>query len=211
MKLPALPFCSASVPPPALAAAANRPDVIVFLSDDQGRLDCTPYGAQDIRTPNMQRLADAGLTFDRAFAASPSCAPSRAALLTGLMPARNGAEPNHAKPRAEIKKWPAYFQELGYEVVAFGKVSHYQHTKDYGFDRFAHDRFHDHAGIAAAAEFLRTRPRTGAKPLCLLIGSNWPHVPWPEVSPYDPAKLILPPGAVDTPATRECAPATPRP
>jgi arylsulfatase A-like enzyme len=203
MKLPGLAILFSLCAAAGLAAAANRPDMVVFLTDDQGRLDCTPYGARDIRTPNMQRLADAGLTFDRAFVASPSCAPSRAALLTGLMPARNGAEPNHAKPRAEIKKWPAYFQELGYEVVAFGKVSHYQHTKDYGFDRFAHDTFHDHAGIAAAAEFLRTRPRTGIKPLCLLIGSNWPHVPWPEAGPYDPAKLILPRGGVDTPATRE--------
>ena len=105
---------------PSSAHAATRPDLVVFLTDDQSQLDCAPYGGQGIRTPNMQRLADAGLTFERAFAASPSCAPSRAALLTGLMPARNGAEANHSKPRAEIKKWPAYFQELGYEVVAFG-------------------------------------------------------------------------------------------
>ena len=75
------------------------------------------------------------------------------------MPARNGAQANHAKPRTELKKWPAYFQELGYEVVAFGKVAHYRHTGDYGFDHFAHDTFHDHAGIPAAVEFLRNRPR----------------------------------------------------
>jgi len=107
---------------PWFAGAAARPDIVVFLTDDQGQLDCTPYGGQGIRTPHMQRLADAGMTFTRAYVASPSCAPSRAALLTGLMPARNGAEANHSKPRAEIKKWPAYFQELGYEVVSFGKV-----------------------------------------------------------------------------------------
>src|SRR6186997_1328460 len=161
-------------------AAERKPDFVVFLTDDQGRLDCTPYGGMGIRTPNMQRLAEAGMTFTRAYVASPSCAPSRAALLTGLAPARNGAEPNHSKPRPELKKWPAYFRELGYEVVAFGKVSHYKHTADYGFDRFAHDTFHDHAGIPAAVEFLKNRPRSGAKPLCLFVGSNWPHVPWPE-------------------------------
>lgn len=118
------------------------------------------------------------------------------------MPARNGAEPNHAKPRAAIKKWPAHFQELGYEVVAFGKVSHYKHTSEYGFDHFAHDTFHDHAGIAAAVEFLRKRSRAGAKPLCLFVGSNWPHVPWPVESDTDPAQLRLPVGSLDTPATR---------
>lgn len=181
-----------------------RPDIVVFLTDDQSQLDATPYGSNGIRTPNMQRLAENGLAFERAFVASPSCGPSRAAMLTGLMPARNGAEPNHAKPRAEIKKWPAYFQELGYEVVAFGKVSHYKHTADYGFDHFAHDTFHDPGGIPAAVEWLKNRKRANAKPLCIFVGSNWPHVPWPEkADDYDPAKLSLPAGSIDTPATRE--------
>ena len=88
-------------------AAPGKLNIVVFLTDDQSQLDCTPYGGQGIRTPNMQRLADAGMTFTRAYVASPSCAPSRAALLTGLMPARNGAEANHSKPRPELKKWPA--------------------------------------------------------------------------------------------------------
>lgn len=187
-----------------LGQAAARPDLVIFLTDDHGQLDSTPYGGYGIRTPHIQRLADAGLTFTRAYVASPSCAPSRAALLTGLMPARNGAQANHAKPRTELKKWPAYFQELGYEVVAFGKVAHYRHTGDYGFDHFAHDTFHDHAGIPAAVDFLRNRPRSAAKPLCLFVGSNWPHVPWPEQDlGYDPQLLPLPAGSIDTPATRQ--------
>ena len=180
----------------------SRPNIVIFLTDDQSQLDVSAYGSK-LRTPNMQRLADNGLTFTRAFVASPSCAPSRAALLTGLMPARNGAEPNHSKPRAEIKKWPAYFQELGYEVVAFGKVSHYKHTVDYGFDYFAHDTFHDPEGIPAAVDYLKKRP-AGAKPLCIFVGSNWPHVPWPtNTTGYDRAALVLPAGSVDTPVTRE--------
>ncbi len=193
--------------PAAIAAAAagsGRPDILVFLTDDQSQLDATPYGESVIRTPSMQRLADEGMTFNRAFVASPSCAPSRAALLTGRMPARNGAEANHSKPRADIKKWPAYFQELGYEVVAFGKISHYKHTKDYGFDLFAFDGFHEHQSIGAAVDYLKNRKRDGAKPLCLMVGSNWPHVPWPEApTEYEPALLRLPAGSVDTPKTRE--------
>lgn len=197
----ALPILLASLV--TVPARTNRsPDIVIFLTDDQSQLDAAPYGST-LRTPNMQRLADAGMTLTRAFVASPSCGPSRAALLTGLMPARNGAEPNQIKPRAEIKKWPAYFQELGYEVVAFGKVSHYGHTKDYGFDHFEHDSFHDHEGIPAAVRFLKKRPHTSAKPLCLFVGSNWPHVPWPTNSAgYDPAALPLPAGSIDTPRTR---------
>ena len=100
------------------AAAAEKPNLVVFICDDLGCLDATPYGAADVRTPKLQRLAAEGLRFTQAFVASPSCAPSRAALLTGLMPAKNGAEPNHSRPRAEIKKLPAYLQELGYEVAS---------------------------------------------------------------------------------------------
>jgi arylsulfatase A-like enzyme len=195
-------FLAASSASPA--AAEERPDIVVFLTDDLSQLDTSPYGGRGIRTPHMQRLAEAGLTFDRAYVASPSCAPSRAALLTGLMPARNGAEANHSRPRPELKKWPAWFQEIGYEVVAFGKVSHYRHTAEYGFDHFAHDTFHDHAAIPAAVEFLKHRVPTSAKPLCLMVGSNWPHVPWPETDlGYDTADQSLPPGSIDTPETRE--------
>src|SRR5687767_8860236 len=82
------------------AEKESRPDIVIFLTDDQSQLDLSPYGGRDFHSPNMQRLSDNGLTFTQAFVASPTCGPSRAALLTGLMPARNGAEPNHAKPRA---------------------------------------------------------------------------------------------------------------
>ena len=184
------------------AADPAKPHLVIFLTDDHSLLDSTVYGARDLKTPNMQRIAGAGLTFDRAFVASPSCAPSRAALLTGLMPARNGAEPNHSKPRAELKKLPAYLQELGYEVVSFGKVSHYQHTVDYGFDHFAHDKYHEDVAISAGIEWLRARKST--RPLCIFFGTNWPHVPWPEgPEGNDPARVVVPPTHVDTPQTRE--------
>ena len=102
------------LPSPAPAAP---PDIVVFLSDDHTLRDCSVYGSPDIQTPNMDRLAAAGMVFNRAYVASPSCAPSRAALLTGLFPARNAAEANHSRPQADIKKLPAYFQERGYQVV----------------------------------------------------------------------------------------------
>lgn len=184
------------------ASEAAKPNLVIFLSDDHSMLDSTVYGARDVKTPNMQRLAAAGLVFDRAFVASPSCAPSRAAMLTGLMPARNGAEPNHSKPRAELKKLPAYLQELGYEVAAFGKVSHYKQTVDYGFDHWANDGFHEDVAIPNGIEWLRERK--SEKPLCIFFGTNWPHVPWPQSGEgYDPDDVRIPPTHVDTPPTRE--------
>lgn len=182
------------------ALAQAKPNLVIFLSDDHGVLDSAPYGANEMRTPNLKRLASAGLLFERAFVNSPACAPSRATLLTGLYPARHGAEANHAKPRAELRKLPSYLQELGYEVVAFGKVSHYRYTQDYGFDHFAHDSFHEHVAISAAIEFIEQR--SSEKPLCIFVGSNWPHVPWPlDQTAYAADEVLLPPTFVNTPET----------
>src|SRR5262245_19182251 len=183
-----------------ICRAADKPSLVVFICDDLGSLDSQPYGASDVRTPNMQRLANEGLKFTQAFVASPSCAPSRAALLTALMPARNGAEPNHTRPRPEIKKLPAYLQELGYEVASFGKVAHYGHGPYYAFDVVSGEGFQRYEGIGLAADFLNNRQAD--KPLCLFVGTNWPHVPWPETSSYEPAAVKLPPEHVDTRETR---------
>lgn len=194
------------------ATAATRPDIVVFLADDQSMLDTSLYGNLGLKTPNLEKLAEGGMTFNHSYVASPSCAPSRAALLTGLMPARNGAEANHSSPRPEIKKWPAYFQELGYQVYSYGKISHYKQTHMYGFNGFAHDTFHDNVAIDAAVDFLNERTRlaksgqstTATQPLCLMVGTNWPHVPWPnKARGIDKASLKLPPTTVDTPMTHD--------
>ncbi|QEG31316.1 Arylsulfatase precursor [Gemmata obscuriglobus] len=84
------------------AGAADAPHVVVFLADDLGWGDCSPYGGKDVPTPNMVRLAADGVTLTHAFVASPSCTPSRAARLTGLDPMRNGAMLNHARPAEEL-------------------------------------------------------------------------------------------------------------
>jgi uncharacterized sulfatase len=184
----------------APAGAADPPHVVVFLADDLGWADCSPYGGKDVPTPNVARLAADGMTFTHVFVASPSCAPSRAALLTGLDPMRNGAMLNHARPRAAVKTWPAYFQALGYEAVAFGKVAHYAQVTGYGFDHASHFKYHEDDCVEAAVKWLAARKP--GKPLCLLVGTNWPHVPWPKEPAVDPAALKLPPTLVDTPETR---------
>lgn len=186
--------------PNGLLKAAERPDIVVFLSDDHTVTDSSLYGDGSVPTPNMDRVAAAGMTFDRAFVVSPSCAPSRAALLTGMMPQRNEAEANHSRPRADIKKLPAYLQKLGYEVVSFGKVGHYVQTPEYGFDVAKHFTYHDDVAVGEAVKWLEARDSD--KPLCLFVGTNWPHVPWPVESSFDPDVLSLPPKHVDTPETR---------
>ena len=179
---------------------ARRPDIVLFLADDLSWADCSSFGGKDVATPNMERLAKDGMTFTHAFVASPSCAPSRAALLTGLDPMRNGAMLNHSRPREGIKLWPAYFQELGYEVAAIGKTAHYAQVTDYGFDHASHYTYHDDKCVEAAVGWLGRR--RSSKPLCLIVGTNWPHVPWPTKTALAPAGVSLPPNLVDTQATR---------
>lgn len=182
---------------PAQAAEVARPNFVIFLSDDHSLLDSTPYGAKDVRTPNMQRLSDDGLTFNRAFVASPSCAPSRAALLTGLMPARNGAEANHTFKKEGIASLPEVLRQLGYQTAAFGKVAHGRNdAKNHGFDVF--DEQHSAAFVA---KFFAERDQS--KPLCLFVGTHEPHAPWLPNDGYDLAKLDLPHNFVDTPLARE--------
>jgi uncharacterized sulfatase len=184
----------------ASAGNPKSPNIVVFLTDDQSWADSSINGSPDMPTPNMRRLAANGMTFNRAYVASPSCAPSRAALLTGLYPIRNGSMFNHQYPERAGKKWPDYFHDLGYEIVAIGKVAHYAQVQRYNFDHSSHFNYHQDICIDEAVKWLSKRK--SGKPLCFMVGTNWPHVPWPTKGNLDPDKVHLPPQLVDTPETR---------
>ena len=68
----------------------DRPNILFILTDDQGPWAAGCYGNEEIRTPNLDRIAATGMRFDRFFCASPVCSPSRASFLTGQMPSRHG-------------------------------------------------------------------------------------------------------------------------
>jgi arylsulfatase A len=70
--------------------AATQPNIIFILADDLGYGDLSCYGSTNIATPRLDRLAKEGIRFTDYYSASPFCSPSRAALLTGRLPARCG-------------------------------------------------------------------------------------------------------------------------
>src|SRR3954454_2720500 len=72
----------------AQTPASRTPNILYIHSHDTGRY-LQPFG-HAVPTPNLQRLAREGVLFRRAFSAAPTCSPSRAALLTGQCPHRNG-------------------------------------------------------------------------------------------------------------------------
>ena len=70
------------------AEQTQRPNIIVILADDLGWKDPSCYGSRVFDTPNLDRMAERGMRFTSAYAASCVCSPTRASLMTGKYPAR---------------------------------------------------------------------------------------------------------------------------
>src|SRR5215213_6371773 len=191
------------------ASVSARPHVVLFMADDFTWHDSGPYGAKDVRTPNLDRLARASMRFDAAFAPSPTCTPSRSAIYTGLYPFRNGAHANHSLINDGLRTLPHYMKDLGYRVVLAGKT-HVGPREAFPFEYLEGSNVmppgKDHVlwtdlDTGAVEKLLREHDRA-ARPLCLVVCSHSPHVYWPENEGYDPAKVSLPPYLLDTPETR---------
>ena len=80
----------AKTSPPMLAAESARPNFIIILADDLGYGDLSSFGHPAIKTPHLDRLAAQGLKLTNCYAGMPVCSPSRAALMTGRVPQREG-------------------------------------------------------------------------------------------------------------------------
>ncbi|MEM9479127.1 MAG: sulfatase [Verrucomicrobiota bacterium] len=103
--------------------AAERPNIIFLLTDDQrwDTLGC--YGNEIIHTPNLDALAERGMVFDRAFVTSAICAPNRACILTGQYAARHGMWQFNEELSAEqlASSYPALLKKGGYRTGFIGK------------------------------------------------------------------------------------------
>ena len=107
-----------------------RPNILVILTDDQGRGDYGAFGTKDIRTPAIDSLFRDGLTFHNFFANSCVCSPSRAALLTGCYPDRVGV-PGVIRDETPENSWgylapsaktlPQVLGSAGYHSALIGK------------------------------------------------------------------------------------------
>ena len=128
--------------------AADRTNILLIVTDNQSASLLGAYGNSDIDTPNIDAIAVNGLVFDNAFAASGVCSPTRASLLTGLMPSQTGV--HNALPtdpdRIGIEEWaaigefrtlPYTLSEAGYETALIGKYHLGTHeTPQLGFEHW---------------------------------------------------------------------------
>jgi len=108
----------------AVAQAADRPNIVFILTDDQ-RWDCLSCaGHPFLKTPNIDRIAAEGAYFNNAFVTLPLCSPSRAAFFTGKYNHTNGVTNNSAamgEISHKLDTYPMHLQKAGYETGAIGK------------------------------------------------------------------------------------------
>jgi arylsulfatase A-like enzyme len=107
-------------------AKDNKPNIVYIVADDLGWRDVGFNGATDIKTPNLDKLAETGARLEQ-FYAQPMCTPTRAALLTGRYPNRYGLQtiviPSVSTYGLSTDEWllPQALKEAGYQSAIIGK------------------------------------------------------------------------------------------
>ena len=103
------------------ALAAERPNVVLVMADDQGWGQTGYYNHPVLKTPHLDAMAKAGLRFDRFYAGGPVCSPTRATVLTGRTHDRTGVFDHGYALRSQEKTLATAMQKAGYATGHFGK------------------------------------------------------------------------------------------
>lgn len=196
-----------------------RPNILFVIADDQSWKDAGAYGAKHVATPAFDRIAREGVLFTNAFCASPSCTPSRSAVLMGRhvwQQAEAGTLFGAMPPN--IPLYPHLLEDAGYTIGYTGKGWAPGEWKALGATRNPCGREYNdkkHAapvrqGIEPAdyaenlRQFLGDRPKE--KPFCFWLGSKEPHRIYDQGSGLRLGKKLedaqVPGFLPDTPAVR---------
>ena len=186
------------------ASAAERPNVVLCMTDDQGWGDVGYNGHKVLKTPVLDEMAAAGVRFDRFYAAAPVCSPTRGSVMTGRHPNRYGTFLYDFSIRPEEMTLAEVLTGAGYATGHFGKW-HLGPVKagtpvnpgNSGFDEWvSHDNWFDidpsltrngapprtyhgessELVASAALEFIRKAARA-ARPFLAVVWFGSPHVP----------------------------------
>lgn len=176
------------------AAALKRPNIVFFLTDDHAAQAIGCYGSQLMKTPNLDRIAKAGMRFDYCFCTESLCAPSRAAILTGKYGHITGGMAWQRYDRKH-KTFPEYLQQAGYQMAMIGKYHLGQDPP--GFDYYdilpGQGRYHNPEFISKAGKhtveghvsdvvvdlaLTWLEARAADQPFCICINDKATHMPW---------------------------------
>ena len=184
---------------PAITAQqkGNGPNIIIIISDDHAYQTISAYGSKLMKTPNIDRIANEGALFNKAYITNSICGPSRAVLLTGKYSHKNGFKDNETSNfNAGQDLFVKQLQANGYQTAWIGK--YHLGTQPQGFDFWqvfpgqgsyynpdmlmmdgSTKRIEGYAANITediAEEWLDHRD-TG-KPFCLIIGHKSTHRTW---------------------------------
>ncbi len=107
----------------------KKPNILLITSDQQHWMSLG-YNNPEIKTPNLDRLAQSGMIFDRAYCPNPTCTPTRASIITGMYPSQHGGYTLGVKMPEEIHKVGDDFHQNGYRCALIGKA-HFQPLYDH--------------------------------------------------------------------------------
>src|SRR4029077_17786294 len=145
-----LPFASPALVQQA-RAQQSKPNILFIAIDDLR--DWVHYlGYEQVKTPNMDRLAGRCVTFTHAYCASPVCNPSRTALMSGQRSSTTGVYSNGIdwRPLVSLPTLNEHFRSNGYYVCGAGKIYHGSYPRDKDWDDYQHENEVDTDDVDAA-------------------------------------------------------------
>lgn len=180
----------------ATTRAADRPNVVFILTDDQRADALGLAGHPHLKTPHIDRLGREGLYFKNSFCTTSLCSPSRASILSGLYAHAHGVTNNFTEFPAELPSFPQRLQKAGWQTAYLGKwhMGEDNDERRPGFDYFVTHKgqgkyfdtefnvngerkvlpgYYTHAVTDLAEKWLRDRDST--KPFLLMLGHKAPH------------------------------------
>ncbi len=170
----------------ASAGENSNPNILLCLADDWGWPHAGIYGDNVVKTPVFDQIANEGVLFEHAYVSSPSCSPSRNALLTGQQFYRLGQGANlHSTLDTKYANFMYILQENGYKTGHFDKA--------WGPGDYKAGGYHEHPcgpeiGFEAFIESIHT-----GQPFCYWLGTTDPHRPYPEGHGDIPYKNVIVP------------------
>lgn len=121
----------------------SKPNILIFMTDQQRACSVLPDDPYKAITPVLDEFRKEATTFTKAYCPSPHCCPSRASFMTGLMPTQHGVWHNvnvgnsiTRGLKERIRPWSVDLKEAGYRMLFSGKwhVSNFQQPRDYGWE-----------------------------------------------------------------------------
>ena len=150
----------------------KRPNILIVMSDEHSPRFSAPYGHRFVETPNMQRLADEGATFDNAYCNAPICAPSRASFMAGQYLPDIEVWDNAAALSSDEATWAHLLNAAGYDTVLCGKMHFQGPDQTHGFQRRLLSDCHGDLDLRLTADWSDWRPENAAFGMNLFTASG---------------------------------------